>query len=186
MIDNVKLRKLLILFHLFGAAFMAPAFALVSITGGLYLVGGGEKVVTESFTLPQNAVLDFKSPTLDADLRELLDRADVDFDFSYIKNRGTKIQTRPTSRTYIEMSQSPSGLTATINKPNFQKAMMEIHKGHGPKILRHYHKLVALVLLLVVFGGIIVGILAKAYRRKTITAAIIGTFLYVGLIMFGN
>ena len=36
--ENPKLRKLLINLHLLGAGFMAPAFALVAITGGLHMV----------------------------------------------------------------------------------------------------------------------------------------------------
>jgi len=181
-----KLRRLLILLHLFGASFMAPAFGLVAITGGLHMIGGGEKVASTQVALPAGAVLDFKSPTLDSDVRALFEQANIDVDFGYIKNRGaTKIQTRPTSRTYVEISQTASGLKATVNKPNFQKAMMEIHKGHGPKILRTYHKLVALGLFLVIFGGFLVGLLAKNYRTKTLAAAGLGTLLYIILIMFG-
>jgi len=184
--DKGKLRRLLILLHLFGASFMAPAFALVAITGGLHMVGGGEKVETTQAVLPEGATLDFESDTLDADVKALLEQANIDVNFGYVKSRGAaKIQTRPTSRTYVEISQTPNGLSATVNKPNFQKAMMEIHKGHGPKILRTYHKLVALGLFFVIFGGFLVGILAKAYRTKTLAAAGLGTLLYIVLIMFG-
>ncbi len=184
--DNPKIRKLLILIHLFAASFMAPAFGLVAITGGLHMVGGGEKVQTTQVTLPAGAMLDFNSPTLDADVRALFEQANIDVDFGYIKARGAaKIQTRPTSRTYAEISQTPNGLTATVNTPNFQKAMMEIHKGHGPKILRSYHKLVALALFLVILGGFMVGILARAYRVKTLLALGLGTLLYIAMIMFG-
>jgi len=184
--DKGKLRRLLILGHLFIAAFMAPAFGLVAITGGLHMIGGGEKVDTQTLTLPADAVLDFKSPSLDDDRRAILKQADIDVKFGYVKARGAnKIQTRPTSRTYVEVSQTPNGLAATINRPNFQKAMMEVHKGHGPKILRSYHKLVALLLCLVIFSGVLVGIFAKVYRRKTLATLIIGSVIYIALIMFG-
>lgn len=184
--DKGRLRRWMILGHLFVASFMAPAFGLVAITGGLHMVGGGEKLETQIVTLPSGASLDFKSQTLDADLRALLDQANIDVDFGYIKARGAdKIQTRPTSRTYVEVSQTPSGLKATVNKPNFQKAMMEIHKGHGPKILRSYHKLVALLLCLVILSGVMTGLFAKVYRRKTLAMLISGSVLYIALIMFG-
>ena len=62
--------------------------------------------------------------------------------------------------------------------------MMEIHKGHGPKILRTYHKIVALTLFLVVFGGIMIGLLSKAYRGKTLTALGLGTLIYVLALAF--
>lgn len=184
--DKGKFRRWMILGHLFAASFMAPAFGLVAITGGLHMVGGGEKLNTQPLPLPRGATLDFDSQTLDADLRALFGQANIDLDFGYIKARGaSKIQTRPTSRPYVEVSQTPNGLKATMNKPNFQKAMMEIHKGHGPKILRSYHKLAALLLCLVIFSGILTGLLAKAYRRKTLAMLISGSALYVALIVAG-
>jgi len=62
------------------------------------------------------------------------------------------------------------------------KAAMQIHKGYGPRILKTYHKIVAIMLLGVVFGGIFVGLLSKAYRRQTIGAVTVGTLLYLVLI----
>ncbi|MEP1229535.1 MAG: hypothetical protein ABJG88_02550 [Litorimonas sp.] len=183
--NQTTFRRLMVLLHLFAASFMLPAFGLVAITGGLHMVGGGEKLETQSVTLPAGTTLDFKSPTLEADVRELFKQNDIDVKFGYIKNRGRLIQTRPTSRTYVEIAQTPKGLQASIKKPNFQKAMMEIHKGHGPKILRSYHKLVALVLVLVILSGFLAGIFAKTYRRKTLIGLIIGSALYIALIMFG-
>jgi len=182
--DNAKLRKLLILLHLYGAAFMAPAFLLLATSGGLYLMGKKGAVETTELTLPTNAALDFKSETLETDVRSFLSSAGIDHDFEYVKNRGNIIQLRPTSRTYIEMKQTPEGLSAARKDPNFTAAVMEIHKGHGPQLIKTYHKLVALTLLLVVFGGIFVGLLAKAYRRKTIIALMAGTLIYVAIALF--
>ena len=62
--------------------------------------------------------------------------------------------------------------------------MMEVHKGHGPKILRKYHILVALALFFVVFGDLLVGLLAKAYRRKTLAALGLGAVIYFILVNF--
>ena len=63
--------------------------------------------------------------------------------------------------------------------------MMELHKGHGPKLFKSYQKLVALLLLAVVFGGILVGLLAKAYRRHTIIALAGGfiSFILIGFVI---
>jgi len=182
--DNPKLRKLLITLHLWGAGFMAPAFALVAITGGLHMVGGGESVATSPISLPAGTQVDLQSKTAEDDVRAILKAANVDMKFEYLKIRGTSFETRPTSRTHVKFKPSPDGLVATLNKPNFQKAMMEIHKGHGPKILRTYHKLVALVLFGVLFGGIMIGLLSNAYRRKTLAALGLGTLIYVCAIAF--
>ena len=180
--DNPKIRKLLILLHLFAAGFMAPAFLLVAVTGGMHMVGGVEHEVKTPIVLPAGTVINLKSPSAESDVRALLKSANIDHDFEYLKNRGTAAQTRPTSRPYISFKQKDGVWTAEKVTPNLMKAAMEIHKGHGPKLLRTYHKLVALMLLAVVFGGLLVGLLAKAYRRKTIIATSVGTIIYLLLV----
>lgn len=174
-----KLRKYLILAHLWLAGLMAPAFALHAVSGGFYLMDIKGAVVTENITLPANSALDFGSDGLEADVRSLLDRANIDHNFEYIRNRGTIIQLRPTSRDYLEFEQTPTGMTAKMVKPDFIRSMMELHKGHGPELFKTYQKFVALMLLLVVFGGILVGLLAKAYRRQTTIAVVVGTLVFV-------
>ena len=182
--DNPKLRKLLVLFHLFAAGFMAPAFLLVAVTGGAYLLGQKGQETKVALKLPASTAIDLKSPTVEDDIRKLLASANIDHDFEYLKNRGTTAQTRPTSRTYISFKQQNGQWIAEKVTPNLMKAAIEIHKGHGPLLLKTYHKLVALLLIGVVFGGILVGLLAKAYRRKTIAAISVGTLLYLAMIFF--
>jgi hypothetical protein len=182
--DNPKLRKLLITLHLLFAGFMAPAFILLAVTGGAYLLGQKGQETKAAINLPAGTVIDLKSPTAEADIRALLKSANIDHDFEYLKNRGTTAQTRPTSRPYISFKQKDGQWMAEKVTPNFMKAAIEIHKGHGPKLLKTYHKIVALMLMGVVFGGILVGLLAKAYRGKTIGAVTIGTLLYLVLIFF--
>lgn len=182
--DNPKLRKLLITLHLLFAGFMAPAFILLAVTGGAYLLGQKGEESKTAINLPAGTVIDLKSSTAEADIRALLKSANIDHDFEYLKNRGTTAQTRPTSRPYISFKQKDGKWIAEKVTPNFMKAAIEIHKGHGPKLLKTYHKIVALMLMGVVFGGIFVGLLAKAYRRKTIGSVAIGTLLYLLLIFF--
>ena len=158
--DKQKFRRLVVLMHLCAASFMAPAFILVAISGGLYLTGNKGDFKTESLVLPVDAQLSFESNTLEADVRALLKSTDIDHTFEYIKNRGSVIQLRPTSRTYLQFEQTADGLTAIRKIPNFQGSMMELHKGHGPKLFKTYQKLVALMLFFVILwridGGIII------------------------------
>lgn len=179
-----KFRKYLILAHLWLAGLMAPAFALHAISGGLYLMNIKGEATTERVSLPAGAELDFESATLEDEVRALLKTANLKHDFEYIRNRGSVIQLRPTSKTYLEFKQTPQGLSATRVKPNTVRSMMELHKGHGPQLFKTYQKLVALMLLLVVLGGILVGLMAKAYRRQTIIAVVIGVavFVFVGFV----
>lgn len=180
-----KFRKYMVLAHLWAAGLMAPAFAIHAVSGGLYLMGQKGSAATERLSLPANAELDFSSPTLEGDVRTFLKDAKIDHDFEYVKNRGNVIQLRPTSNTYLEFKQTDQGLTGSRVKPDTVKAMMELHKGHGPQLFKSYQKLVALMLLLVVFGGILVGLLAKAYRRQTVIAVAVGmaVFILVGFVL---
>jgi len=174
-----KLRGYLILAHLWAAAFMAPAFALHAISGGLYLVDQKGTFDRTELSLPAGAELDFKSETLIDDVKDLLDRANIDEDFEYIRDRGSFIQTRPTSEKYVELRQTAEGLTATQVTPDLVGKMIELHKGHGPLVFKTYQKLVAVLLLLVILGGVLVGLAARAYRRQTVIALALGTILFV-------
>ena len=174
-----KLRKYLILAHLWLAGLMAPAFALHAISGGLYLMNITGKVATYRVALPEGADLDVNSATLEADVRQLLKDANLKSDFEYIQIRRDVIQLRPTTKPYLEFKVSPKGLTATRIKPDTVRAMMELHKGHGPQLFKTYQKLVAILLLGVVLGGILIGFLAKAYRRQTILAVVMGFAVFI-------
>lgn len=176
-----KLRKYMILAHLWAAGFMAPAFGLHAVSGGFYLIGIKGDVTKSQLALPAGASLDFDSPTLETEVRDLLVEAKIDEDFEYIRNRGTLIQTRPTSRDYVEFAQTPEGLTATRVDPDAVKSMMELHFGHGPQLFKSYQKLVAILLILVIFGGVLVGLMAKPFRNQTITAVVLGTLTFVVL-----
>lgn len=181
---NPKIRRLFILAHLWLAGLLAPAFLLVAVSGGLYLLGNSGSFETEPVSLPAQASLDFESPTLESDVRTLLNTAGIDQKFEYIRNRGTVIQLRPTSRTHLEFRQTENGLTASRKIPNLQGTLIELHKGHGPSWFKLYQKLVALGLIGVVFGGILVGLLAKAYRRQTSIAVVFGSIIFIFLAFF--
>lgn len=181
---NPKTRRFFTLVHLWFAGFLAPAFLLVAISGGLYLLGNSGDFKSEPIALPAGATLNFESPTLEADVRTLLTSAGIKHRFEYIRNRGSIIQLRPTSRTHLEFRQTDQGLTAARKTPNFQGALMELHKGHGPSWFKLYQKLVALGLIAVVFGGVLVGLMAKAYRRQTTLAVVLGSFIFIFLAFF--
>jgi len=183
--DTPKFRKTLINLHLLFAGFLAPAFLLMAVSGGLYLIGNKGDFKAAPVSLPAQATLDFNSPNIDAEVKALLSSAGIDHEFGYVKSRGAnKIHLRPTNRTYLEFVQTPQGLTASRVTPDFQGSMIELHKGHGPKLFKTYQKLVAIGLIGVVFGGVLVGLLARAYRRKTLAALAVGTLLFLILALF--
>jgi hypothetical protein len=175
--NPLKLRRLLISVHLYLAAFMAPAFLVVAISGGLYLAGIEGKTTDTPIDLPAGTRLDLKGPDAADQVRALLEAQGVDVSFEYLRGRGNAAMTRPTTRDYVSFEQGPDGLTASLHKPDFPYALMELHKGHGPRVYRTYQILVAVGLFIVVVGGLIVGLLATTYRRPTLVATAAGTVL---------
>lgn len=180
-VNKLKLRKNLIYLHALVAAFFLPGFLLVAMTGGNYLMGNKGQVTTTPIEMPADVNLDFQSANLKADLQALIASADLNLDFQYVKVRDSSVQTRPTSRPYLQVDKVGDGYVATLNTPNLQAAMMELHKGHGPTAFKFYQKLMALGLLIVVIGGFIVGILARNYRPLTLGSFAVGAVVIFSL-----
>lgn len=182
--NSVKTRNLLVLVHLYLAAFLAPSFLLVGATGALYLLDADKPLQETPIELPKDVVINPDSPTLKADVEKLLSESGVSLDFEYIRNRGDSFTTRPTSRTHAQFDKTENGWTATLNEPGLLYSLTEMHKGHGPVAFRYFQILAGISLFLVVIGGLIVGLLSKAYRKKTIAASLIGTgiFIVVGFV----
>jgi len=175
-------RQLIIKIHLILAAFMAPAFILVAISGGLYLMGKKGSASTEVISVPAGVTLDFKSPTLDAEVKKFLADQGHDVKFQYIKNRGNVIQTRPTSRTYYQLEIKEGVMTAVKRKPDFTAAAMELHKGHGPVAFKWYQKFVALALFFVVLSGFWLGLASKVLRKQSLIVSAAGLVVFLALI----
>lgn len=179
--NTLKLRRILILIHLYLASILAPVFILVAVTGALKLARIDPAVQSSPIELPATATLDFQSPSLEDDIREVLDDAGVRIKFEYIRSRGNSAMTRPTSQSFVQFDNTPDGLTASLKNPNLHYRLMELHKGHGPTAFRYYQILAGISLLLVVLGGLTVGVMAKAYRRPTLLAFAGGSALFLTL-----
>ena len=177
------MRRTIISIHLWLAAFAAPAFILVAVSGGLYLLDVKGSVESTPVILPVGATLDFSASDLSSEVERLLDSVNIEHDYDYLKQRSNLIQTRPTSKTYLEFSLEQGQLTVTKNVPDLQASMMELHKGHGPSLFKTYQKLIALSLLFVVLSGLWLGLSSPGLRKKSITAAGIGLGLFVLLIV---
>ncbi|MGH1421286.1 MAG: PepSY-associated TM helix domain-containing protein [Hyphomonas sp.] len=179
--NSLKLRRLLIHIHLYLAGFLAPGFLLVAFSGALYLAQLNGGTQSTPIALPANITLDSASPSIEEDVRAVLKQAGVDVRFEYIRGRGDRFMTRPTTRDFVVFENGPDGLNATLESPSFTYAMMELHKGHGPRIFRMYSIVAGIALFLVVLGGLAVGLLAKNYRRPTLISTGIGAVIFIVL-----
>ncbi len=184
--NHVKTRNLLILWHLFLASFLAPAFLMVAITGALDLLDVEAETTNTEIILPTNVAIDTDSPTIEQYIKKLLVKQNVDVEFESLRVRDDRITTRPTSIDFVRFIKSEDGIwSANLIEPDLQYSMMELHKGHGPELFRIYEIAAGIALFLVIIGGLVVGLMAKAYRRKTIIASSIGTgaFLLLGFMI---
>ena len=176
--NRVKSRNFLILCHLFMASLIAPAFVLVAITGFNYLIGNKGEAVETPLTIPAQIALDPDAPDVEDQVRAILAANNLPQDFEYLRMREGSITTRPTSRDFVQFSEEDGAWSATLNEPNLQYRMMELHKGHGPEKFKIYQIVAAVALFFIVIGGLAVGLMANAYRTKTLVSVIMGTVVF--------
>jgi hypothetical protein len=176
-------RSLLIKLHLYAAAFLAPAFLFLAVSGGLYLVGIKGSVEQTVIIVPGQLVLDPSSQSLAEDVQKVLSTAGISHDFEYVKVKGNSLFTRPTSRDFYKFDVTPDELVVTYNEPSLQARLIELHKGHGPGIFKTFQKLVAIGLLFVVLSGFWLGVSSLGLRRNTLIVTGFGAVLF-GLLAF--
>lgn len=181
--SKAKTRNFLVKCHLWAAGLLAPLFILVAYTGAAYLLDFKGEVKETPLALPAGTTLDPESPTVENDVRRILAANELDIQFDYLRMGGDSITTRPTSRDFVSFKQADGQWTATLNQPDLQYSLIELHKGHGPALYRYYQILAAVVLFLVVLGGLIVGWMAPGYRRATSIGLGVGTVTF-GLLAF--
>ena len=167
------------LFHLYVTAFVAPMFILVAISGGLYLIGVKGEVTKTPLELPDNATLDFASGNLKEDVSALLAAQGIKHRFEYVRGGSTSLVTRPTSRANYEIKLVDQKLVAHRVKPDLQKTMIELHKGHGPTLFKTYQKLVAISLILIVVSGLWMGLNSKMLRNKAAITSGAGLVFFI-------
>jgi len=156
------------------AAFLAPFIFLVSISGGLYLLGVKGSVAEQSIFESSEIGIDAKSDQLKSDVAALLQAAGVSgYSFEYVKVKGDTLYTRPTSRQHyvIKLGDTVQVVRA---QPSLQAALMELHKGHGPTAFKTFQKVFALGLLLIVSSGLWLGLSATRLRKRTAMAGLAG------------
>jgi hypothetical protein len=153
---------------LYAAAFLAPAFLFLAISGGLYLVGVKGSVKQTFVAMPSQLDLDPSSESLYKDVQKVLLAAGISHDFEYVKIKGETLITRPTSRNFYKFSIQPGGIVVSYNEPSIQSKLIELHKGHGPEIFKTFQKVIAVGLMFVVLSGFWLGVSALGLRRNTL------------------
>lgn len=171
-------RALLIKLHLYCSAFFAAAIILVAVSGGLYLIGIKgtiEQTPVGTLATGQQLSEDPSGANVQAALASL---GVSDFEFEYVKQKGSQLITRPTTRPFYTLDISGDEAVVHFNEPSLQKRMIELHMGHGPTAYKTYQKVFAAGMLFIILTGLWLGL--SSVRLRVSTAVISGA----GVILF--
>ena len=171
-------RALLIKLHLYCSAFFAAAIVLVAVSGGLYLIGIKgtiEQTPVGTLATGQQLLLEPSEAKVQAALASL---GVSDFEFEYVKQKGSQLITRPTTRPFYTLDISGEDAVVRYNEPSLQKRMIELHMGHGPTAYKTYQQVFAAGMLFIILTGLWLGL--SSARLRFSTAMISGT----GVILF--
>ena len=104
-----------------------------------------------------------------------------DFEFEYVKQKGSQLITRPTTRPFYTLDISGDEVVAHYNKPSLQKRMIELHMGHGPTAYKTYQKVFAAGMLFIILTGLWLGLSSARLRVSTAMISGAGVLLFFWL-----
>ena len=145
----------------------------MAITGTLYLFG--EKGSVEKSLVQENINLSSEISKTEQ-IKTILKKVDQGYRFESVKDRGSVLQTRPTSRDYYSFKKQESGFFNLYKiEPNFLSKVIEVHKGHGPRLLKNMQKTLGISLVFIIFTGFLMSMKIKTRVRPFIISAVLGT-----------
>ena len=174
-------RALLIKLHLYCSAFFAAAIILVAVSGGLYLIGIKgtiEQTPVGTVATGQQLLQDPSETNVQAALASL---GVSDFEFEYVKQKGSQLITRPTTRAFYTLDISGDKAVVQLNEPSLQKRMIELHMGHGPTGYKTYQKVFAAGMLFIILTGLWLGLSSTRLRVSTAVISGAGVILFFWL-----
>ena len=174
-------RALLIKLHLYCSAFFAAAIILVAVSGGLYLIGIKgtiEQTPVGTLATGQQLSEDPSGANVQAALASL---GVSDFEFEYVKQKGSQLITRPTTRPFYTLDISGDEVVVQLNEPSLQKRMIELHMGHGPTAYKTYQKVFAAGMLFIILTGLWLGLSSARLRVSTAMISGAGVILFFWL-----
>jgi hypothetical protein len=91
--------------------------------------------------------------------------------------------TRPTTRVSYEFIKKDTGYEVYKVSPNFLKRIVEVHKGHGPSLLKWLQKILGICLILILITGVMISFKSKKHKRLSLTYMGLGSVI-LGLFFF--
>ena len=177
-------RTLLIKLHLYLSAFFSAAIILVAVSGGLYLIGikgSIEQTTLGTVSSGQQLLQDPSEVAVQAALTSL---GVADFEFEYVKQKGSQLITRPTTRPFYTLDISGEEALVQYNEPSLQKRMIELHMGHGPTAYKTYQQVFAAGMLFIILSGLWLGLSSARLRLSTAVISGTGVLLFLWLALW--
>ena len=118
-------------------------------------------------------------------VKKLIKELDANYNYESLKDRGRSIQTRPTTRKYFNFKKNADG-TFNIYKaePNFLLRLIEVHKGHGPKLLKYFQKILGIALIIITITGLLMSLKIKTRVKSFIISMTTGAVVLIGMFFF--
>ncbi len=147
-------RKTIFNIHFYLTSFFTPFLFLMAVTGTCYLLG--KKGSSTSKLVREGIIL---SSDKKGQIKNLMNEIDPSYKYEYLKDRGSSIQTRPTTRDYYNLKQVEDGSFQIYKvKPSFLLRLIEVHKGHGPGLLKYFQIILGIGLSLIILSGLMLSI----------------------------
>lgn len=156
------MRKLMLNLHLVLSGLFIPFLIIIPLSGSLYLLnvkGTAEK--QEVLRVHTISPIEDK----EAFFRSLFKDNQIDFDFEYIKENPGELIFRPANRVHYTAKIIDGEVIVTKVTPSILNRMMELHKGHGPRIAKYYEAAFGTALMLLLLTGIYLAWTVKNYRK---------------------
>lgn len=174
----MKNRALMVQIHLILAGLFLPFMLMMPLSGSMELLDIGmgqekEAAFVVDGTVPTEKV------EMETFFREQFKKNNIDFDFEYIRTSGSDFVFRPTSRVYYMATPVDGVLTMQKVTPQIFKRMMELHKGHGPQLMRKFEIAFGVSLILVALSGLWIAFVTPMYRRKMLLSLGAGFVLII-------
>ncbi len=176
-------RKIMIYLHLGLASLFMPMLLLMPFTGAMYIWGfKGEETKTAAFKLTETIPAEVAEQS--SFFREQFKKAGIDYNFESVRVAKADVLFRPQSRDYYVANLAEGGeWTMSKVEPTLLRRLIEIHKGHGPNLMRIFESIFGIALILTTLSGLWLAWTVKAYRSVTLVsfgvgAAIIAACLF--------
>jgi len=103
------------------------------------------------------------------------------FEFEYVKQKGSKLITRPTTRPFYTLDISGDEVVVQYNEPSLQRRMIELHMEHGPTAFKTYQQVFAAGMLFIILFGLWLGLSSARLRLSTAVISGTGVLLFMWL-----